>query len=97
MDATADAVVYGHAACFVRIRFVSISAHSEIGSYWIRQWDQLLFFAQDHKRKRFEIIPWVAASPRVRPVRVPHRDRRGIRLDPLDPQMRSYQRPLGPK
>jgi hypothetical protein len=30
MDATADAVIYGQAACFVRIRFVSISAHSEI-------------------------------------------------------------------
>ena len=46
---------------------------------------------------RFEIIPWVAASLRGRLVRVPHRDRRGIRLDPLDPQMRSYQQPLGPK
>jgi hypothetical protein len=46
---------------------------------------------------QFYIIPWAVASLRVRPVQARHRDHRGIRLSPLDPQMRSYQWLLGPK
>ena len=36
-------------------------------------------------------------SPQMRPLQALHRDRRGIRFSPLDPQMRSFQWPLGPK
>ena len=46
---------------------------------------------------RFNSTPLAAALLQVHQVQAPHRDRREIRLSPLDPQMRSYLRPLGPK